>query len=87
MSLLTIPAAVLEARFGVQEVKKADRQFQIGAFVPVDRVGPPALEQAVPQVPHAAVLLPSQQVGGEEELGVLPVEPLSQLLIQGFQVA
>jgi hypothetical protein len=41
VSLLAIPAAVLEARFGVQELQKADRQLQIGAFVPVYRVGPP----------------------------------------------
>jgi hypothetical protein len=29
VSLLTIPAAVLEARFGVQEIEKADRRLQI----------------------------------------------------------
>ncbi len=61
------PAAAI--RLGFQEVHKAHRQLDVGALVAVDRVGPPALEQAVKQVAHAAAALAGEEIAREDELG------------------
>jgi hypothetical protein len=66
------PAAAV--RFGFQELHEAHRQLDVCALVAVDRVGPPALEQAVHKVPHAAAVLAGEQVAGEDELAVPAVD-------------
>ena len=74
-------------RLGVEEVHEAHRQLDVGALVAVDRVGAPALEQAVHQVAHAAAVLAGEQVAGEDELGVTSVVAGGQLLVQSLQVS
>jgi hypothetical protein len=81
----SLPAAAV--RLGVEEVHETHRQLDVGALVAVDRVGAPALEQAVHQVPHAAAVLAGEQVAGEDELGVPSVVAGGQLLVQSLQVS
>ncbi len=79
-----LPAATVW--FWLQEVHQAHGQLDVRTFVPVDWVGPPALEQAVHEVAHAAAALAGEEVTREDELGVPAVESGRQLLVQDFQI-
>jgi hypothetical protein len=72
--------------FWLQEVHQAHGQLDVRAFVPVNRVGPPALEQAVHEVAHAASVLAGEEIAREDELGVPAVVCGRQLPVQGLQI-
>jgi hypothetical protein len=52
----------------------------------VDRVGPPALKQAVHEIAHAAAALAGEEVAREDELCVPAVVSGPQLFVQGLQI-
>ena len=74
------PLPTAAVRFRLQELHETHRQLDVGALVAVDRVGTPALEQAVHKVPHAAAALAGEQVAGEDKLGVPAVVSICYML-------
>ncbi len=69
-----------------EEVEDADCNLHVSAFVAVDRIRPPAGEEAVSKVADAASVFSWDHVAGEDELHIAGVESSCELAVEVFEV-